>query len=126
MDLDTTVRGDLTPLLDAAEAHDFIALKDFNPHIREMGSGLMAWRGDASHIYDAFRANPAEQMERCTTPRWLGDQGFIEPLTEGRAYWQDILPGAVVSWKKHCQQGVPDSARVICFHGKPRPWEVDE
>lgn len=124
MDLDTTVLGDLAPLLDAVGRHEFIALRDFNPHLREMGSGLMAWRGDASHIYRKFREEPAWHMTRCKTRRWFGDQGFIEPLTEGRAHWQDILPGTVVSWKKHCKEGIPKGARVVCFHGKPRPWEV--
>lgn len=124
MDLDTTVIGDLTPLLDAATRHDFIALRDFNPAQREMGSGLMAWRGDQRRIHDAFAARPDDHIARCSTPRHWGDQGFIEPMTPGRAHWQDILPGAVVSWKKHCGSGVPDGARVICFHGRPRPWEV--
>lgn len=126
MDLDTSIVGPLDQLLAAVEQHEFIALRDFNPGQREMGSGLMAWRGDMTRIFKAFRAGPDEIMARCSTPRLWGDQGFIETQTEGRAYWQDILPGAVVSWKKHCQSGVPDGARVVCFHGKPRPWEIGE
>lgn len=126
MDLDTSVIGDLAPLLDAVDRHEFIALRDFNPKHREMGSGLMGWSGDLSRIYDAFCADPAAHMARCNTSRAWGDQGFVEPLTTGRAHWQDILPGAVVSWKKHCAGGVPADARVICFHGKPRPWEVGQ
>lgn len=125
MDLDTTVRGDLSPLLAMAEKHDFIALRDFNPNQREMGSGLMAWSGDMSRIYDEFTEDPEGHMARCRTPRYWGDQGFIEPLTPGRKYWQDLLPGAVVSYKMHCRNGIPEGARVICYHGKPRPWEVE-
>lgn len=125
MDLDTTIIADLTPLLAVAEQHEFVALRDFNPSQREMGSGLMAWSGDMSRIYDEFADDPHGHMDRCRTPRFWGDQGFIEPLTQGREYWQDLLPGAVVSYKKHCRGGVPDGARVICYHGKPRPWEVE-
>lgn len=125
MDLDTTVRADLTPLLAVAEQHEFVALRDFNPSTREMGSGIMAWRGDMSRIYDEFEGDPHEHMARCRTPRHWGDQGFIEPLTEGREYWQTLIPGAVVSYKKHCKNGVPNGARVVCYHGKPRPWEVE-
>ena len=125
MDLDTTVRGDLSPLLAMAEQHEFIALRDFNPAHREMGSGIMAWSGDMTRIYDAFTQDPAGHMARCTTSRHWGDQGFIEPLTPGRKYWQDLLPGAVVSYKKHCLDGIPEGARVICYHGKPRPWDVE-
>ena len=123
-DLDTTICGDLSPLILAAGQHDFIALRDFNPHQREMGSGLMAWRGDMTRIYSTFSRDPLGAMRSCNTPRRWGDQGFIEPLTAGRAYWQSLLPGAVVSYKKHCRDGVPAGARVICHHGKPRPWEV--
>lgn len=126
MDLDTSVVGDLAPLLEAACRHDFVALRDFNPHAREMGSGLMAWRGDMSALYWAFRANPEKHMAENSTPRHWGDQGFIEPRTVGRKHWQEILPGAVVSWKKHCRGGVPERARVVCFHGKPKPWEVGQ
>ncbi|KRS17530.1 hypothetical protein [Roseovarius indicus] len=126
VDLDTTIRGDLRPILDAAACHEFIALEDFNPRLRKMGSGLMAWGGSMSHIYETFCANPDAHMAKCTTRRHFGDQGFIEPLTEGRTYWQDILPGSVVSWKKHCKSGVPDDAKIVCFHGKPRPWDVGQ
>lgn len=126
MDLDTSVIGDLSPLLGAVQCHDFIALRDFNPRMREMGSGLMGWSGDMSRLYRAFAEDPEAHMARCRTAKAWGDQGFIEPLTVGRTHWQDILPGAVVSWKKHCAGGVPSDARVICFHGKPRPWDVGQ
>lgn len=125
LDLDTTVRGPLQPLLDAAAAHDFIALRDFNPHMRDMGSGLMAWRGDLRWLYQRFAAAPDTAMASCQSRRWFGDQGFIDRNIGPRAYWQDLLPGAVVSYKKHCRAGVPDGARVVCYHGKPRPWEVE-
>lgn len=124
MDLDTTLTADLRPLLDVAGKHEFVALRDFNPHMREMGSGLMAWSGDMSRVYDRFSQDPDRHMAAYTSPRWFGDQGFVERQTGGREYWQDLLPGAVVSWKKHCAAGVPDGARVVCFHGKPRPWDV--
>lgn len=125
MDLDTTVCGDLFPLLDAAQRHDFIALRDFNPTVRAMGSGLMAWRGDLSWLCRKFEADPAGYMAACNTPRWFGDQGFVDRYIGARDYWQSVTPGAVVSYKKHCRDGVPEGARVVCYHGKPRPWEVE-
>ncbi|MDG3040443.1 hypothetical protein [Roseicyclus marinus] len=126
-DLDTTIVGDLGPLLDAAEMHRFVALRDFNARADEMGSGLMAWSANMHSIYDTFLKDPQGHMDRCRTPQAWGDQGFIDPLTAAyRVHWQDILPGAVVSWKKHCRAGVPEGARVICFHGTPKPWEVGQ
>jgi hypothetical protein len=37
---------------------------------------------------------------------------------------QEMHPGEFVSYKTHCTKGVPDGARVVCFHGRPRPHEV--
>jgi hypothetical protein len=39
-------------------------------------------------------------------------------------FWQDELPGQVVSYKVDCQKGIPENARVVRFHGSPRPHEV--
>lgn len=127
MDLDTLIVGPLAPLLKIAQDRPFVALRDFNPQQREMGSGLMAWSGQMADLYKVFVRDPAGYMRRCSTPRLWGDQGFIETQTRGRSYWQDLVPGAVVSWKKHCAGGrIPAGASVVCFHGKPRPWEVGQ
>jgi hypothetical protein len=124
LDLDTTIVGDLSPLIEQCSLHKFIALRDFNYPVREMGSGLMGWSGDLNWVKKKFMAAPTENMQRCRTSAAWGDQGFIEPLLPDRKYWQDLLPGAVVSYKKHCMGGVPPGARVVCHHGPPRPWEV--
>lgn len=127
MDLDTTVVDDLSPLLSAAFDHSFVAIRDFlgYPKTRTIGSGLMAWNGWNGEIYDAFARAPLAHMARCSTSRLWGDQGFIEPFIIDRVkFWQDVTPEAVVSFKKHCRDGVPEGARVVCHHGKPRPWEI--
>ena len=125
MDLDTTVRGDLTPLLEVVESSDFTVLRDFNFPAREVQSSIMGWSGDMGHLYETFRADPVRHMHRNASGRWWGDQGFIERHVAARGYWQDRLPGTLVSFKKHCQGGIPAGARVVVFHGKPRPWEVE-
>ena len=62
-----------------------------------------------------------------------GDQAFIEDALTGSTqlrplFWQDLLPGQVVSYKNHIRgkEKFPARARVVCFHGKPRPWGVNE
>lgn len=125
MDLDTTVCGDLAPLLAAAQKHRFIALRDFNPSQRDIGSGLMGWGGDISFLFEEFARDPEGHMAQCKTRQWFGDQGFIDRYVGKREYWQSLVPGSVVSFKKHCGNGTPSGARVICFHGKPRPWDVE-
>jgi len=129
IDLDTTIVSNLGPLLRACEEHDFIVLRDFNPKQRLLGTGLMGWCGTTvKGLYANFREHPRFHMERHRSPRWWGDQGFIEKQVrpEQLTFWQDILPDQIVSYKKHCLAGVPARARVVCFHGKPRPWDLEQ
>lgn len=124
LDLDSTICGDLAPLLDAATQHGFIALRNPYDSPSKFGSGLMGWRGSLRHVYDRFADDPAIHMRRCTTPHRHGDQGFIAETETPTAFWQDLFPGQIVSWKVECQDGVPPDARIVYFHGYPRPWEV--
>lgn len=123
-DLDTSIVGSLAPLLEAAQKNRFVALRNPLSTPSRFGSGIMAWSGDMSHVYHRFRRNPEEHMHRCTTQALWGDQGFIAETEVPDAHWQDLLPGQIVSWKVDCKQGVPKQARVVYFHGKPRPWDI--
>ena len=126
LDLDTIVIKDLTSLFKEIKNHKFICLRDFYKDAkmeRSVGSGVMAWNGDMSFIYKEFLKDPEKNMAECTTPRWWGDQGFIEKCVSGQVYWQDIAPRKIVSWKVHCKHEIPGDAHIIAFHGKPKPWE---
>lgn len=123
-DLDTSIVGDLAPLLTAAQRNRFVALRNPLRTPSRLGSGIMAWSGDMSHVYHRFRRDPDAHMRRCVTPRLWGDQGFISESEMPDAHWQDLLPGQVLSWKADCKAGVPKHARVVYFHGTPRPWDI--
>ena len=44
-------------------------------------------------------------------------------------FWQGIFPGQIVSYKPKPNERlkeVPENARIVCFHGDPRPHECDE
>lgn len=125
MDLDTTVTGDLTHLLTAATAERFVALRNPLPTPSAFGTGLMAWQGDMARVLRRFQEDPARHMRRCTTPRLWGDQGFVAETETPSAYWQDLFPGQILSWKVDCIAGVPPGAKIVYFHGSPRPWEVN-
>lgn len=132
-DLDTTIVGDLEPLLIEARVGRFTVLRDVyrgqkNPNAVQ--SSIMAWSGDMRWLYEAFKADSERFIAEYQTPpdKW-GDQGFIQAYTapESRAYWQDVAPGVLVSYKRDCALGrVPEAARVVVFHGKPRPWAVGQ
>lgn len=129
LDLDTTIVGDLTPLLDVAERHQFVACGNFwatdEPH--KINSSVMAWRGDMSAIYDAFARDPGCFMRDYSTLEKHGDQAFIAdhcPLPIEA--WQDLLPGHVMSFKLDAFAGKPfDECRIVVSHGEPKPWAFD-
>ncbi len=83
--------------------------------------------GDFINLWEAFRADPARWMadgDRMIAPNF-GDQILVRelPVPEMK-YWQDVLPGHLVSFKTDCQAGVPTDARLVKFHGQPKPHDV--
>ncbi len=124
--LDTLLYGDLRPILRLAESCPPSVLYG----IRDLGkpskwaSGVTVWNGDWSFIADRF--DPAAHPRR-----FRGNQDYTawavgqEP---GRhlGYLQDKVEG-IVSYKKHLRgkhSQPPAGTRIVCFHGKPRPWNV--
>lgn len=86
-----------------------------------IGSGFMyVTAEDRKKIWQQWMRDPQLHMRRNRTRQRWGDQGFLMDIIGSSARWGDN----VVSWKVHCTSGVPPAADVICFHGKPRPWEV--
>lgn len=122
LDLDTLIIGNLDEVL--AYEGDFATLRDFFVPER-VGPAVMMWEaGKASAIW--------EKWEEAGKPRLpMGDLEWINGL-DGGAFavsadkLQDLYPKAFVSYKKDCRIAPPKGARVVCFHGIPRPHEVDD
>lgn len=132
VDLDTTIVG---PLDDVLTRRELTVLSDFYWPDNIQSSFMLVTPEAAARAWEAFIADPAKHMRECVTRERWGDQGFLEGVW-GRdvARWQDTLPGQLVSYKtgvrraqNHRESGsgkIPDGARVVISHGKPRPWEV--
>lgn len=127
-DLDTIINGPLDNIVDVSV---LTIVRDFyrNGICGGRAEGLQSCmmflpEADRAEVWDAFARNPAQAMADCGHK---GDQAFLERFYLQRAQrWQDVVPGQVVSYKVHCKNGVPPDARVICAHGKPKPWDVPE
>lgn len=80
--------------------------------------------GDFTNTWETFMANPDYWMDeggKMIAPNF-GDQILMRRTVIPKMdYWQDRLPGHLVSFKVH---GVPDNARLIKFHGQPKPSDV--
>lgn len=129
LDLDSTITGSLDDLV---TGHRFTVLENFwafeHRDPDRIGSGLMAWNTDLTAIYRAFVKNADRYLREYRTTAKFGDQAFIKdhsPVPMER--WQRKFPGRVLSFRKHVLplKRVPDSASVVCFGGKCRPWNLE-
>jgi len=123
-DLDTFVIKNIDDILMYDD--EFCALRDFY-HLHSMGSGLMSWHGDrVKRIYEEFLRNPKRIMDANAA---AGDQAWISSHRPAFDYFQDLFPNEIVSYKRHClidnNITVPSKAKIVCFHGKPRPHELN-
>jgi FkbM family methyltransferase len=114
-DLDTLIIGPLDDIV--LYKGDFAMLRDF---YRPDGfqSSVMLWRsGYGHHLWDEYQAagRPTHDVG--------GDQSWIEKRTKPDTL-QLAFPDAFASYKVSCTKYPPAKARVIVFHGHPRPHEV--
>ena len=132
IDLDTVVTGDLRQI---ANARRLTMLGDFY-HLDRLASGVLFLPfAERAAIWKRWIADPAgiiAACERFDANGVRGDGKFLGELLAGRAQsWQSILPGQIVSYKVHVRKKqhpresgdgtVPLDARLVCFHGQPRP-----
>lgn len=118
-DLDTLLIGRIDRLLDYEG--EFALLRDFwRPD--GLGPAVMLWRGGfGAWIWDEYALTGFPDLER-------GDQEWLECVFAEEGYQppilQDLYPGLFCSFKGDCKPHPPAGARIVCFHGQPRPHEV--
>jgi len=115
LDLDTLIMGNISDIV--RYKGEFALLRDFyRPN--GYGSGVMLWRAGFGHtIWQSYLDVGTPEIDG-------GDQAWIERCRPKADILQDLFPGAFVSFKEKCQITCPPDARIVCFHGLPRPHEV--
>lgn len=127
LDLDVVVVGNLDRLL--SEALSMPANWAQSGH-GGCQSSVMSWKGDYSQITDQFNPQQlhAPQNGNCGAygkHRLWGDQEFITDIMGDPG--ERVKPMAnIYSYKYHCRQSLPDDASVVCFHGEPKPSQVND
>lgn len=147
MDLDTTVRGTLTPLIKATMQlgeKQVMGLRPWNTRDRLeriMATGVTAWNcdmqwltklmADAVDTNDARRTVGKEQWGRMIYKGkfYRTDQHWTSCILKEHGYellkLQKLLPGFAQSFKNDLCMGQKDpTGSLLIFHGKPRPWQV--
>lgn len=124
VDLDTVfIKGFPEWLLKLNETH---VLKDMlgGDH---MNSGLMfLMEKDRKGIFEDFMADKDGYIKTLR-----GDQDYLARFFGNSKRFQESFPRKVISYKADVlrvkpQGGSITSASIVCFHGKPRPWDCVE
>ena len=112
LDLDVTVVGALDEI--ANYPAPFVAIKNW---LRSpINSSVMAWdAGVANHVFTNFTEDVMDRLH--------GDQNWI---TEQMPHAEVFPREWCVSYRKSVRRfrAVPPGAKVVVFHGFPKPWEV--
>lgn len=124
-DLDTCITSSLDEYM--SYGGDFAILRDFY-RPKGLGSGAMIWTaGKHGIIWDAFDLRNFSSMDG-------GDQEWIEQFfydgkfrrTDAKAdILQELYPLQFISYKEDAKFLLPQEAHVVCFHGYPKPHEIN-
>ena len=136
-DLKNVIVSDITSVLQydggLAILRDF-----FTP--RRWQSSLMSWKANTlgdiwdlyvSHKYPKIEGGDQVWIQNCFTnqDRLFTDDESFYPFVGavGVDYWQDLLPDAFHSYKASgCISGIPKNAKIVFFHGEPRPDQITD
>lgn len=128
LDLDTVVVRD--PFMLASHIGETMVLSDlYDP--TNMASGVMTWHGDAMrHIWNDFAPLAATVVKQ----HHRRMDHYLRRFLHNETRIQDAFPGQVVSYKADIRGRrepynspivIPEEARLVCFHGKPTPADLD-
>lgn len=119
IDLDTDVVGDLSEI--ASYSGPFAMIDDWL-HPRFGASGVMLWHETAKSrtVYESFKGSYPGALES-----FRRDQRWIHMSVDGWDPLRELYPGQIVSRWCECIDEVPQDARLVCWHGTPRPHEID-
>lgn len=135
-DLDVVIVDEIDSLARMAETNTFSMAKNWaNSGHGGWQSSVMLWSNERENLHAGFdysRVSEATGPENCRNFGWYIEESGVrhwgdqEWLTYNAQDVTEIPAGLVVSYKYHCRGGLPDRAKVVCFHGKPDYWEVSD
>lgn len=122
VDLDVVITADLRPLWNRPE--DFVIYASATAGGHYNGSMWMMTAGCRSQVWDDFDPEVSPLLANRAGCRG-SDQGWIQyRLGKGEATW-DVKDGiyAYRTDMKRKERVLPTDARMVIFHGIPKPWE---
>jgi hypothetical protein len=139
-DLDVIIQKPLDPFVELVRAgYSLHILREWNPALwsllpvalrpdRGVQAAFLAFKPkDGNYIYERFMADKEKAYAMA-----YHDQAYLTETVTDRTYWPN---GWCVSFKRSCLWYYPlnllfrtvrrpKAAKVIIFHGNPRPWDL--
>lgn len=123
-DLDVVITGNMDEML--SYGGDFSTRRTFHG-IPESGGDMVAFEGGTfGWIWDEFISNTKKVVDFTKgRERWV--YRYHEKMKPFE-FLQDLYPDQMYSYKNHinCSRGLPENARIVSCHGKPRPHQIKE
>jgi hypothetical protein len=140
LDLDVIVHNSLAPFIDLIrKRRHLVTQREWNPDLwsllppefrpdRGVQSSVFGFRPmDVAHLHADFIANADQSLQT-----FRNDQQYLTQAVKRRSYWPASF---CVSFKRACVRLFPLSlvlreirqpvrAKIVVFHGKPRPWDT--
>lgn len=118
IDLDTVITGDITTLFERDES--FVCWQDPLSPRQLCGALWMLKAGAHPEVWENLN-------QRGVTAAYSAgfrgsDQAWMSYCLSDAARWTD--QDGVYSYRAHCAYRLPNDARIVNFHGRPKPWDV--
>lgn len=119
MGLDTVIVGNIDDI--AGYSGPFAMTRD--PNNPKIGcSGVMAFP-HTPQIWQDVKENLTDRMGRYTMANCPSDMIYLNSFPH--EYLDDHFAG-IYSYKVHIKRQRPDDARIVYFHGREKPHEIEE
>lgn len=128
--LDTIIVGDLTPIEEACKGLSCIAPLDPYHAPQICNAAVYVSQEKAEEIWDKW-TKERDSALLDSKYRYIGgkfsEMVWLRHHLNPDAYWDDLVPGAIQSWKVGLNQGPPrEDTKMVYFHGKEKPHTIQQ
>jgi hypothetical protein len=126
IDLDCVVIGDMSKIAETATLTDSFLTVCRGAYKKEKpGGSVVSFRPSAKH--ERILWKPVVTKQQAVENMTGGSERIFYTKAIQRkdiTFWDHILPGSILSYKRDCKESLPDGAALVRFHGLPRPHEI--
>ena len=122
--LDTIITGDLTPIEEACKRFRCIAPIDPYHSPKICNAAVYVSQKKAEEIWDKWQVGRWAYMQEDKYHLFgkFSEMVWLREHLKPEALWNDLVPGAIQSWKVDLNKGGPKAdTSIIYFHGPEKP-----